>query len=101
MDPSHALAEVIRILRPNGRLLLLDLRAHDEAWVREKLGDQWLGFSEDQLRRLLMHAGFDNIRIAPGARRTNDPFVVLVGVATKACDEDRSKKKEARKRLQR
>jgi ArsR family transcriptional regulator len=83
VDPAQTLAEVIRILRPDGRVLLLDLKAHDESWVKEKLGDQWLGFSEDQLRRLLTQAGFEAIHITPGARRTNDPFVVLVGVATK------------------
>ena len=38
-----------RILKPGGRLLILDLRPHDETWVREKLGDQWFGFSDDHL----------------------------------------------------
>jgi ArsR family transcriptional regulator len=84
VDPALTLSEVIRTLRPGGRLLLLDLKAHEEAWVKEKLGDQWLGFSEDHLRRLLNQAGFADVRITPGARRTNDPFVVLVGVATKS-----------------
>jgi ArsR family transcriptional regulator len=92
VEPARSLSEVMRILRPGGRLLLLDLKAHEEDWVKEKLGDQWLGFSEDQLRRLLNQAGFADIRITPGARRTNDPFVVLVGVSTKK--EERRRKKE-------
>lgn len=82
-EPARAIAEAARILRPGGRLLVLDLRAHDESWVRDKLGDQWLGFSDDRLRALLGGAGLTDVRVAPGARRVNDPFVVLLAVGTK------------------
>jgi ArsR family transcriptional regulator len=82
-DPSRAVAEAVRILRPGGRLLVLDLRTHDEGWVRDKLGDQWLGFSEDRLHTLLAGAGLTDVRVALGARRVNDPFVVLLAVGTR------------------
>jgi ArsR family transcriptional regulator len=77
-DPSRAVAEAVRVVVPGGRVLLLDLRTHDQTWVRSKLGDRILGFSEAALKGLLAGAGLKDVRIAVGARRSGDPFVVLV-----------------------
>ena len=82
-DPATAMAEAARILAPGGRLLVLDLREHAEGWVRTRLGDRWLGFSDRQLAALLRDAGLTEVRVEVGARRTGDPFTVLVASGRK------------------
>jgi SAM-dependent methyltransferase len=82
-DPAKALAEAARIVRPGGRVLVLDLRRHDEPWVRERLGDKWLGFEDAELARLLTDAGLTDIKVTVGARRQRDPFTVLIASGTR------------------
>src|SRR5690606_18961602 len=44
-EPERALAEVARVLRPGGRVLVTDVLPHDREQYRQQLGHQWLGFS--------------------------------------------------------
>jgi SAM-dependent methyltransferase len=82
-DPARAVGEAARITRPGGRVLLLDLRTHQEAWVRAKLGDRRLGFDEDELRRMLATAGLTDVKVGVGARKAGDPFTVLIAAGVK------------------
>ena len=83
-SPEKALSEAVRIVKPGGRVLLLELRGHQEQWVRERLGDKWLGFDDDELTRLLENAGVTDVKVTVGARRARDPFTVLIASGVKA-----------------
>ena len=52
-QPARAVAEAARVTAPGGRVLVLDLRTHNETWVRSKLGDRVLGFADAELERML------------------------------------------------
>jgi DNA-binding transcriptional ArsR family regulator len=83
VNPARAVAEAARITVAGGRVLVLDLREHQEEWVRAKLGDRRLGFSEDELRHMLTDAGLRDVKVGIGARKSGDPFTVLIASATR------------------
>lgn len=82
-DPERAIAEAVRILRPGGSVLVLDLREHDQTWVKTRFGDRHLGFSATQLEALLRDAGLTDVRVDIGARKKLDPFTVLLASGVK------------------
>jgi len=88
-DPAATLTEAHRILRPGGRVLLLDLREHGEAWVTSTLGDRHLGFDDKSLLKLITDTGFIDAIVRVGASRTGDPFAVLIAAGTKRASKGR------------
>ena len=64
-DPAAALGEAARTMKPGGRFVLCDMLPHDREEYKKEMGHVWLGFADDQLRRLLTGAGFSDIRIVP------------------------------------
>lgn len=94
VNPARAVAEAARITVPGGRVLILDLRQHQEEWVRSKLGDRSLGFREAQLKRMLTAAGLRDTKIGVGSRKSGDPFTVLVAAGTKPRTAAKSRKSD-------
>ena len=64
-DPAAVLAEAARTIKPSGRLVLCDMLPHDREEYKQQMGHVWLGFGDDQIRRLLAAAGFTGVRIVP------------------------------------
>ena len=61
--PPRALAEVGRVLKPRGRVLVVDMLPHDRQEYQQQMGHVWLGFSEKQMTRFLTGAGFGDVRV--------------------------------------
>ena len=56
-------AEVGRVVKPRGRVLVVDMLPHDREEYQQQMGHVWLGFSESQITRLLTGAGFGDVRV--------------------------------------
>ena len=62
-EPPRALAEIGRVVRAKGRVLVVDMLPHDREEYQQQMGHVWLGFSEGQITRLLAGAGFERVRV--------------------------------------
>lgn len=84
--PKAALAELTRLARPGGKVLVIDYARHDDERMSEQQADVWLGFSEEELRGFARAAGLESVvttrvpaslvRVGPDAHL---PCLTLIG----------------------
>ena len=77
-SPQRAVQSAYRILRPSGRIAILDLLAHSFEQARELYADLWLGFREVELLRLLEQAGFQENEVRVVSKELNSPYFQTV-----------------------
>jgi ubiquinone/menaquinone biosynthesis C-methylase UbiE/DNA-binding transcriptional ArsR family regulator len=78
IHPERAIGEAWRILKPGGRIAILDLVQHRFIEARELYADVWLGFSEVELESMLGKAGFGDAHTAVVHKETKAPFFQTV-----------------------
>lgn len=84
INPERAIKSAHRILKKNGRILLLDLLSHGFEKARELYADHWLGFSEVRLHELLEKAGFHDVEVSVVSREKQNPhFQTIFATGTK------------------
>lgn len=85
--PEVALAEATRVARSGGRVVVLDLVRHEQDWVREKLGDLWLGFEPEAVREWLARAGLSELAVVTVEVAGGLPVIAARGTKLRDCRE--------------
>ncbi len=73
VSPQRAVDAAFKILKPGGKIIILDLLSHTYEQAKELYAHVWLGFSSVELHTLLTKAGFKNLEIQIVSREPQAP----------------------------
>lgn len=84
IHPLQAVEAAHRMLKPGGRIVVLDLKRHGFEEARDLYADTWLGFSEVEIKGFLEKAGFTQVQTWIVDREKQAPgFETLLAVGSK------------------
>lgn len=61
--PAQAIREMVRILKPGGKIVITDLDSHDHAFLLTEHHDRWMGFDRDDIRHWFRETGLDDVSV--------------------------------------
>jgi ubiquinone/menaquinone biosynthesis C-methylase UbiE/DNA-binding transcriptional ArsR family regulator len=84
-SPRDVVLELARIVKPGGRVVLVDFLEHDLPWLKEELGVQWQGFSLDRVRGWFSKAGLVDfeVEVTDAPHKDRDLPETFIASATK------------------
>lgn len=82
--PAAAITEAARVLRPGGRLLLVDFASHGLASLREDHAHRWLGFSDGEMAEWCAQAG---LALDKPQHLTGGPLTVVLWSARRPAND--------------